>query len=142
MGNVNKDVEKPALVYSNHRAYLPCTLDVASMTTPMQGKGMWIMWILGKNALSRLQLFSSFHNRDTAYLALSFVSFFIIQYKSKLRMAQAVRDQRCDIVKAPFVRCVCISQKHDVEVEVGAKLLKLFSAPRVLSGKRHMGNYF
>lgn len=57
-------------------------------------------------------------------------------------MAQAVRDQRCDIVKAPVVRCVCISQKHDVEVEVGAKLLKLFSAPRVLSGKRHMGNYF
>lgn len=100
------------------------------------------MWILGKNALSRLQLFSSFHNRDTAYLALSFVSFFVIQYKSKLRMAQAVRDQRCGIVKAPFVKRVCISQKHDVEVEVGVKLLKLFSAPRVLSGKRHMGNYF
>lgn len=41
-------------------------------------------------------------------------------------MTLAAGDQRCDVVKASATRHVtCITQKCDVEVEVGVKLLKL-----------------
>lgn len=134
-GNANKDAENQTQVYSD-KTYLPCTFNMSSATTPIQQEGIWA---LGKPLSSSSNYSPPFIvEMQTLWIScLHPASFLVINGKRHLRMAQAVRNQRCGIVNAPVIkRARALARSMVQKQRLGqSQLLKLFSVPHVWSGK-------